>query len=155
MNYHSECAEILGGRRVRIRIEADTIMFYDLDTRELLRMRPNPLSHDKIIRLRGNRPAGPPPRPSTEPIRVQRRASNTGVIMVCGQKVALGRDQRHRTLTVHVSDTTLAIEVTTGKPASCAAPPRPPCARSKPTGHDRSPTKLSRPDVKDHLTQIR
>jgi Integrase core domain len=84
-------AEILGGRRVGIRIEADTIMFYDLDSRELLRVRPNPLSHDKIIRLRGNRPAGPPPRPPVEPIRVQRRASNTGVIMVCGQKVALGR----------------------------------------------------------------
>jgi Integrase core domain len=108
-------AEILGGRKVGIRIEADTIMFYDLDSRELLRVRPNPLSHDKIIRLRGNRPAGPPPRPSTEPIRVQRRASNTGVIMVCGQKVALGRDQRHRTLTVHVSETTLAIEVDDGE----------------------------------------
>jgi hypothetical protein len=104
-------AEILGGRKVGIRIEADTLMFYDLDSRELLRVRPNPLSHDKVIRLRGNRPAGPPPRPSVEPIRVQRRASNTGVIMVCGQKVALGRDQRHRTLTVHVSETTLAIEV--------------------------------------------
>ena len=108
-------AEILGGRKIGIRIETDTIMFYDLDSRELLRVRPNPLSHDKIIRLRGNRPAGPPPRPSTEPIRVQRRASNTGVIMVCGQKVALGRDQRHRTLTVHVSDTTLAIEVDDGE----------------------------------------
>jgi hypothetical protein len=30
-------AEILGGRKVGIRIEADTIMFYDLDSRELLR----------------------------------------------------------------------------------------------------------------------
>ena len=108
-------AEILSGSQVGIRIETDTIMFYDLHSRELLRVRPNPLSHDKIIRLRGNRPAGPPPRPSTEPIRVQRRASATGVIMVCGQKIALGRDQRHRTLTVHVSETTLAIEVDDGE----------------------------------------
>jgi len=108
-------AEILGGRRVGIRIESDTLMFYDLDTRELLRVRPNPLSHDKIIRLRGNRPAGPPPRPSTEPIRVQRRASNTGVIMVCGQKVALGRIHQHQTVTIHVSDTTLAIELDDGE----------------------------------------
>jgi len=108
-------AEILGGRRVGIRIESDTLMFYDLDTRELLRVRPNPLSHDKIIRLRGNRPAGPPPRPSTEPIRVQRRASNTGVIMVCGQKVALGRVHQHQTVTIHVSDTTLAIELDDGE----------------------------------------
>ena len=56
-------AEILSGRKVGIRIEADTIMFYDLDSRELLKVRPNPLSRDKIIRLRGNRPAGPPPGP--------------------------------------------------------------------------------------------
>jgi hypothetical protein len=34
-------------------IETNTIIFYDLDSRELLRVRPNPLSHDKIIRLRG------------------------------------------------------------------------------------------------------
>jgi hypothetical protein len=108
-------AEILGGRKVGIRIETDTIMFYDLDTRDLLRVRPNPLSRDKIIRLRGNRPAGPPPRPSVEPVRVQRRASATGVIMVCGQKIALGRVHRHQTLTVHVSETTLAIELDDGE----------------------------------------
>jgi hypothetical protein len=47
-------AEILGGRRVGIRIETDTIMFYAIDSGELLRVRPNPLTHDKIIRLRGN-----------------------------------------------------------------------------------------------------
>ena len=108
-------AEILGGRQVGIRIEPDTLMFYDLDTRELLRVRPNPLSHDKITRLRGTRPARPPPRPSAEPIRVQRRASNTGVIMVCGQKVALGRSHQHHTVTVHISDTTLAIEFDDGE----------------------------------------
>ena len=74
-------AEILGGQRVGIRIEPDLLMIYDLDSRELLRTRPNPLTHDQVRRLRGNRPAGPPPRPSVEPVRVQRRASNTGVIM--------------------------------------------------------------------------
>jgi hypothetical protein len=81
-------AEILGGRRVGIRIEPATLMFYDLDSRELLRTRPNPLTPEQVQRLRGVRPAGPPPRPSTEPIRVQRRVSNTGVIMVAGQKIA-------------------------------------------------------------------
>jgi hypothetical protein len=90
-------------------------MFFDLDSRELLRVRPNPLSHDKIIRLRGNRLAGPPPRPSTEPVRVQRRVSSTGVIMVSGQKVSLGRTHQHETVTVHVSDTTLAIELDDGE----------------------------------------
>jgi len=37
-------AEILGGRRVGIRIEPATLMFYELDSRELLRTRPNPLT---------------------------------------------------------------------------------------------------------------
>jgi hypothetical protein len=95
-NHAVLAAEILGGRRVGIRIEPATLMFYDLDTRELLRVRPNPLTMDQARRLRGSRPAGPPPRPSTEPIQVQRRASNSGVIMVCGQKVALGRATHRR-----------------------------------------------------------
>jgi hypothetical protein len=42
---------------------------------------------------------------------VQRRTSATGVIVVCGQKVALGRACAGQTLTVAVSDTTLAIEL--------------------------------------------
>jgi hypothetical protein len=42
---------------------------------------------------------------------VQRRASNTGIVMVCGQKVALGRAHRYDTVTIHVADTSLAIEV--------------------------------------------
>ena len=66
-------AEILGGRRVTIRIEAATLMFFNPDTRELLRTRPNPLTYDQARRLRGARPAGPPPRPSLEPITAQRR----------------------------------------------------------------------------------
>ena len=103
-------AEILGGRRVGIRIEPATLMFYDLETRELLRTRQNPLAPGQVTRLRGARPAGPPPRPSAEPARVQRRASNTGVIMVAGQKVALGRIHMHQTVTVLVSDTTLTVQ---------------------------------------------
>jgi transposase InsO family protein len=109
-------AEILAGRQVGIRIEPDTLMFFDLQTRELLRVRPNPLSVTQVARLRGNRPAGPPPRPSLEPVRVQRRASNSGVIMVCGQKIALGRLHRWQTVTIAVSETTLAIELPDQEP---------------------------------------
>lgn len=104
-------AEILGGRQVGIRIEGATLMFFDLDTRELLRTRPNPIPREQWRHLRGVRPAGPPLRPPIEPITVQRRASNTGVIMVAGQKVALGRVHAHQTVTVHVAETTLAVEV--------------------------------------------
>ena len=108
-------AEILAGRRVGIRIEPDTLMFFDLETRELLRTRPNPLAPEQVARLRGLRPAGPPPRPSVEPVRVQRRASKDGIISICSQKVALGRIHRYATVTIFVSDTTLAIELDDGE----------------------------------------
>jgi hypothetical protein len=65
-------------------------MFFDPVTRVLLRTRPSPLTPADVARLGGDRPAGPPPQPSVEPVRVQRRVSVTGVIMVAGQKVALG-----------------------------------------------------------------
>jgi hypothetical protein len=108
-------AEMLAGQRVGIRIEPATLMFFDLDTRQLLRTRPNPLSADQVARLHGSRPAGPPPRPSVEPVRVQRRASNAGIVMVVGQKIALGRVHAYQTVTIAVSETTLAIELDDGE----------------------------------------
>jgi len=42
---------------------------------------------------------------------VQRRASNTGVIMVAGQKIALGRIHAGRVATIHVAEHTLAIDL--------------------------------------------
>jgi transposase InsO family protein len=104
-------AEILGGRPVIVRIEPETLMFLDPDTRELLRVRPNPLTHEQALQLQGARPAGPPPRPRTEPVTVQRRVSATGVITVCRQHVPLGRVHAGRTVRVHVSEHTLAIEL--------------------------------------------
>ena len=105
-------AEILAGRRVGIYIEQGApLLVFDPETRELLRTRPNPLTHEEALRLQRARPPGPVPRPSTEPVTVQRRVASNGLIMVAGQKVALGRGQAGRTVTVHVSETTLAIEV--------------------------------------------
>jgi len=104
-------AEILGGRRVGIRIEETTLMFFDPTTRELLRTRPSPLTWDQACTIRGASPAGPPPRPSTEPVTAQRRASNTGVIMIAGQKIALGRIHAGRVVTVHVAEHTITIDL--------------------------------------------
>jgi hypothetical protein len=108
---HEGGAEILGGRRVGIRIEQNTLMFFDPQTRELLRTRPSPLTWDQACRLQGASPAGPPPRPPTEPISAQRRASNTGVIMIAGQKIALGRTHAGHTVTVHVAEHTITIDL--------------------------------------------
>jgi hypothetical protein len=60
-------AEILGGRRVGIRIEPAILMFYDLATRELLRTRknPSPLGRSRACAepaRPGHRPAPPPSR---------------------------------------------------------------------------------------------
>jgi transposase InsO family protein len=105
-------AEILAGRRVGIYIEQGApLLFFDLETRELLRTRPNPLHPGDAARLQQSRPVGPVPRPSTDPVTVQRRVASNGVLMVAGQKVAIGRGHAGRTVTVHVSETTLAIEV--------------------------------------------
>jgi hypothetical protein len=84
-----------------------------LDTRELLRTRKNPLQPDQVRRLRGVRPAGPPPRPSTAPIRVQRRAPTPASSWSPGT-VALGRQHQRQTVTVLVCHTTLAIELPDG-----------------------------------------
>jgi hypothetical protein len=104
-------AEILRGRRVTIRIEPATLLFFDPHTRELLRARPNPLTPEQARRLQGARPAGPPPRPRSEPVTVQRRVSATGTITACRQTIALGRTHAGRIVTVHVCEHTLAIEL--------------------------------------------
>ena len=80
----------------------------------MLRTRPNPLTDQQTRTLRGARPAGPPPRPAVEPVRVQRRASNTGIVMVVGQKVALGRIHAGQTVTIHVAEHTLTIQLPDG-----------------------------------------
>jgi hypothetical protein len=104
-------AEILAGRRVTIRVEQNTLLFFDPDTRDLLRIRPNPLTPGEVGKLRAARPAGPSPQPSTGPIRVQRRASNSGIVMVVGQKIALGRAYKHQTVPIDVTETTVTIHL--------------------------------------------
>lgn len=94
-----------------IRIDDETLSFFDPSSRELLRVRPNPLTSEEVRRLRGLRPAGPPPRPGIEPVRVQRRVSAVGTVMVCRQTVSLGRPYAGQTVTVHVSDTTITVDL--------------------------------------------
>ena len=42
---------------------------------------------------------------------MQRRTSNSGGIMVVGQKIALGRQHARQVITVHVSATALTVEL--------------------------------------------
>lgn len=107
-------AEILGGRRITIRIEEHVLLIFDPETRELLRTRPNPLTYDQVRHLRGARPAGPPPRPSVEPVTVTRRVSATGTIMIARQLIALGRDQARTVVTAHLAEHTITVDLTDG-----------------------------------------
>jgi hypothetical protein len=125
-------AEIPGGRPVLIRIEAPTLMFLDPDSRELLRTRPNPLTPAEVRRLQGARPAGPPPRPQTEPVRVQRTVSATGVITVCRQPITLAASTQ-AARSPSSSPSTRSPSSSTTKPARSAAPRHCRSASSKPT----------------------
>lgn len=86
-------------------------MFFDPETRELLRTRPSPLTWEQARKLRGARPAGPPPRPSAAPVTAQRVAGNTGIIMIAGQKIALRRIHAARIVTVHVTAEVITIDL--------------------------------------------
>ena len=124
-------------------------MFLDPDTRELLRVRPNPLTPEQALRLQGARPAGPPPRPRTEPVTVQRRVSANGGSPSAAKRVALGRIHAGRTVRVHVSEHTLAIELddetrtirrTTTRPVFVVKGSRPRQPRAGTTSTELSPS---------------
>ena len=123
-------AEILGGRPVIVRIEPQTLMFLDPDTRELLRVRPNPLTPEQARRLQGARPAGPPPRPRTEPVTVQRRVSATGVIWSAANASRSGASTP-ATPSPSTSPSTRSRSSSTTKPEPSAAPPAGPSSSSR------------------------
>jgi hypothetical protein len=50
-------------------------------------------------------------RVASAPVTVQRLASNTGIIMLVGQKIALGRVHVGQVVTVHVADDTMTIDL--------------------------------------------
>jgi hypothetical protein len=80
---------------------------------------------------------------------VQRRTSATGLIMVCGQKIALGRSHAGQNVTVHVSDTTLAIELDDAE-ARVVRRTTTPVRNIKADGRGRSP-QFPRVNDKHHL----
>ncbi|WP_211565922.1 hypothetical protein [Micromonospora halophytica] len=85
-------------------------MLHLLDAdRTLLRSLPNPLTPQEQARIRDARPAGPPPTPATQPLRVERRVSSRGVLVIAGQKIHVGIGHAGRTLTVEDADTTFRV----------------------------------------------
>jgi hypothetical protein len=75
----------------------------------LLRSLPNPLTPVDMPRIRDARPAGPPPQPAADPLRVQRRVNCRGALVVAGQRIHVGIRHAGATLTVEEADTTFRI----------------------------------------------
>ena len=108
-------AEALAGRLLGIRIEQNTLTYFDPRSRELLRARPNPLTWDQAQRLRGARRAGPPPAPGD----------------LAGDRAAPGQQQRrHHGRRGRRSP--WAVSTPASWSPSASAPPRSP-SRSGPT----------------------
>lgn len=112
------------GRRLTVRLDHGLLQLVDEGV--LLRSLPNPLTPTEQARIRDARPAGPPPQPAPEPVRVQRRVSSRGQLVVAGQHIQVGMTHAGQTLDVESADhkfrvydaDELVTEVarTTGKP---------------------------------------
>lgn len=95
-------------------------------------------------RIRDARPAGPAPTPAPVPIRVERRVSCRGTLVIAGQRIHIGIAHAGAPLTVEAADTTfrnihdgdqLLTEVprTTTKPIALFKARKPEPARRTPT----------------------
>ncbi|MEU9509152.1 IS481 family transposase [Micromonospora sp. NPDC048170] len=95
------------GRRVTIRLDHG-LMQITADG-ILLRSLPNPLTTAEIARIRDARPAGPPPQPAAQPLRIERRVSSRGTLVVASQRIHVGIRHAGATLTVEAADATFRI----------------------------------------------
>ncbi|MGW5667984.1 hypothetical protein [Micromonospora sp. NPDC003776] len=80
----------------------------------LLRSLPNPLTAAEITKIRDARPAGPPPTPAPEPVRVERRVSCRGALVIAGQRIHVGAGHAGRTVTVTVEQAETTFRVYDG-----------------------------------------
>jgi hypothetical protein len=95
------------GRRVTVRLDRGLLQLVADGT--LLRSLPNPLTPAEQARLRDARPAGPPPLPAADPVRVQRRVSCRGALVVARQRIHVGIRHAGQTLDVEEADTTWRV----------------------------------------------
>ena len=114
-------------------------MFFDPATRVLLRTRPSPLTWDQARLLRGARPAGPPPRPSAEPVTVQRGPATPASSWSSGRRSPSAVSTPGQVVTVHVAADTITIDLATTTPAPSGGPPPSQSAASKPSSPARLP----------------
>jgi transposase InsO family protein len=95
------------GRRLTVRLDGGLLQLTEDGV--LLRSLPNPLTPAEHARIRDGRPAGPPPTPAPEPVRVQRRVSERGSLTVARQRIHVGMVHAGRTVTVESADHTFRV----------------------------------------------
>jgi len=117
------------GRRVTVRLDGALLQL--VDNGVLLRNLPNPLTTAEVARIRDARPAGPAPQPGPEPVRVDRRVSSRGAIVVAGQRIHVGIAYAGRTLTVEAADNTWRVYDGDGLVAEVGRTTTKPIARYK------------------------
>ncbi len=98
----------LAGQRVTARLDHGVLHLLDAD-RRVLRSLPNPLTPADLARLRDARPGGPPPTPTSEALRVDRRVSSRGSITIAGQRIHVGIGQAGHSVTVEDADTSFRV----------------------------------------------
>ncbi|WP_075023813.1 IS481 family transposase [Actinomadura madurae] len=133
----------LAGRRLTVRIDGSLLHLIDGHT--LLRTLPNPLTVTDIGRIRDARLAGPGPQPAAEPIRVQRKVSSRGQVVIAGQKIQVGIGHAGTTVTIQDTDGTFRISLADQIITEVARTTTKPIARFKARKPEPSRPTTSRP----------
>ncbi|MFD8159856.1 IS481 family transposase [Streptomyces malaysiensis] len=97
------------GQRVTLRLDGRVLQVLD-ERRVLKATLPSPLPASACWRLRGARPAGPPPQlpPPAEQV-AERTVNSVGGFMVAGQRIQLGRGYAHQVITAHLSQDVIRV----------------------------------------------
>jgi transposase InsO family protein len=100
----------LAGQRVTLRMDGTQMTVISGDG-ELLRTVPCPVPAGDRLRLRGARRAAASPPPPSGPVRVQRRVSSRGGIMVATQKIQVGLIHAGKIVTVTAGDHSFRLAI--------------------------------------------
>jgi transposase InsO family protein len=146
-NHQLLAAEILGGRRVNIRLEEATLMFFDPTTPELLRTRPNPLSWEQARKLRDARPA-PHPDPQWNRSPCNSAPPTMASSWSSDRKTPSDAPTPTKSSPSTSPNTRSPSSSTTADTGPSAEPPPTPSATRKPKNH-RTP-QFPSPNVKQH-----
>lgn len=129
---------LLAGQRVGVYLDEDSpMLIFDIETRVLLRARPNPFTFEEAQTFKLRRPVGRIPDTKHMTVVVHRRTGRAGTIMVARQKVLLGTSYAFQTVTVEVRERTLTLLLSDGETRVIQRANTTPVRRMKASATDR------------------